>query len=463
MCKKLSWRFLALAVVCFLIGCFPSNPVAPDGVNILPSVANSKLEPISRSVFQDGSTWSLKPAVRIPAESFSFYSPTSDDDSITSMVVARSGDKVYLGTRKGLVLELSRDSGSNILQRRVLYSSSRPVFALALSRDSSRLAVAQYSYVAVIGLGENKLLSQLTLVDGRILSLAWDASGELLALGRANGDVFVWDGNTNNSRELERYSAATSPVTRLEFHPKARALFVMERNGGLYLWRILRTEYQLGLRDETAEIDKAQQGRVVVGFAVLPGQATGMWLDSAGTEILGLSQIGQTFSWAVRGLVRGQVVSVGPLNASALAGINVQLSPLVKRTLGMMLVGGRGQQLQVWCRAVRTELLEDTTGSVIVVKPGEGLAPKPPVDPLLMQEDEYEDEEEEVEEEIEETLAAPGLMASSTVMKSTINDIAYASGSVWVVLGDGNIAHLPTAALLSSAAFQSRAKNCITP
>jgi WD40 repeat protein len=277
---NLSRSLLAAAFVvsvCLLSGCMTSRVVLPEGMQL---DFNSAAEPVNETVPKVLSSAVDSPVSRIPLSAFRSFLPLTK--AATAVAAAPSGNKLYLGTDDGDIFELVWDRPSNRLSKRRILESNRPILALSLSPDGSRLAFSQYSFVGILDLIQSELSAELTLVDGRILSLAWDQTADFLALGRANGDAFVWNARDNSSRELEKYSGATSPIIGLEFHPKARALFVMERGGGLYLWRVLRTEYQLGLRDTTAEIDRALQGRMVVTIGYLPGQASALWLSADG-------------------------------------------------------------------------------------------------------------------------------------------------------------------------------------
>lgn len=373
--------------------------------------------------------------------------------AVTAIALDPSGQQAYVGTRDGEIFEVQRAGDGRVYLVRRVFKTSKPITALALSSNGEKLALAQYSYVAVLDLRLAELSAQLTLVDGRILWLDWDTAGELVALGRANGDVFVWHAIANSTRELEQYSSATSPILGVQFHPFARALFVLERSGGLYLWRVLRTEYQLGLRDQTAQIDKAQQGRLVVPIGYLPGGASALWVSRDGSELMAMSQVGRVFSWTVRGLVRGQEMEVGPLNAAGLVGIRSRQTGVLPP---LMVVGGRGQQIQLWCQAIRPVLMNEQS-SVPVLVEGQALGAPPPLAP----EGEFFDD---VPSSATDTRRVPpGLLASSPVFAPSVVFIREAGGLLWIAFGDGSIATVDQRQLLNAPGVSQRLRNCIFP
>ncbi len=167
------------------------------------------------------------------------------------------GNTAYIGGSDGSVYVASlAKAARNIRPMNLakLMQSKRPILAIALSPSERFVAVAQFSAVIIIDLQTKQIAHTMTQVGGRILSLAWDPREELLLLGRASGETFGWRlaGSSAAGRDslnaLEQYgNAGGSPIVRLAFHPSGRAFVSAEQDGRISLWRLLRTEKELGL------------------------------------------------------------------------------------------------------------------------------------------------------------------------------------------------------------------------
>ena len=147
---------------------------------------------------------------------------------VNALVTTRDGKVVYSGAQDGTVTASYRSQLPNNafqITSELLLSGEKPILALALSDDERRLAIAQFSSVVIYDLDSEELVAKMTRVKGRILSLAWDPRSEAIALGRANGDVFLWnlahgkDAARDSERAIELYQGATSPVAHIVFHP----------------------------------------------------------------------------------------------------------------------------------------------------------------------------------------------------------------------------------------------------
>lgn len=351
------------------------KPVAAEVVGLDPSAIN---EPVMEREF-DASYFGSISVHRGP---------------INAIVSNTVGTKIFTGGQDGKVMitALVRDNGSGKASQyqfssEQLIESSKPITALALSRDESKLALAVFSTVVVIDLKERKALSKLTRIKGRIVALAWDPRGESLALGRSSGDIYLWnfvsgkDAGEDSMRAVEVYEAASSPIVDIVFHPSGRAFFAAEQNGGVYLWRLLRTERELGLRDVNAVVDDDPSGKKLVGVASMGEQFKGIWLSNSGDELIGAASNGTVRRWKVRGLKEQETVHMGSESASGVQGIDMPLAGKGSaETVGLFVSAGRGQRMKVWCRTNAIDEGKQKTEVSIVAPEGAGelaeVAPK---------------------------------------------------------------------------------------
>ena len=101
---------------------------------------------------------------------------------------------------------------------KILLRGSKPVLALDLSPSENFLALVQSSVLSVYDLDRDQVVNVLTKVNGRITAVAWDPREELIALGLADGTVYIWHfrggrfAGKDHDRALEKYSAGFLPL-----------------------------------------------------------------------------------------------------------------------------------------------------------------------------------------------------------------------------------------------------------
>jgi len=321
---------------------------------------------------------------------FPLYSSLGLQGEITAMVVCRNGSQAYIGGSDGSVVAVSllkldeknkQASDKWNLSAAAIFKSKRPVQALALSPDGQFLAIAEFSAVFIIDLNTNEIVNIMTHVGGRILSLAWDPRDELLLLGRASGEVFAWrlkdreglislhlsNPGTNSSKALEQYGLpGGSPIVRLDFHPSARAFVSVSQDGTVSLWRLLRTEDELGLRDEAAEIDVDQRGSKEVDVGRIGMVVGDFWLDPQNQEVFVSAVDGNVHRWKLRGVEAKETLNIGSDSISNIQGIDLLRAD--SRETRYLFAAGRGQSLKLFCREVRDghEARTDASGVPIV-------------------------------------------------------------------------------------------------
>lgn len=288
-----------------------------------------------------------------------------------ALTVSRDGSRAFSGGNDGSIVEsrLSKAPGKNkdgISRHQIVtgtvFEAKKPVLALSLSPDERYLAIAQFSAVTVVDLTTKLVAYEMTQISGRILSLAWDPRGELLAFGRANGDIFVWNlepgflTSVNSLDAIESYSGGNAPIIRLVFHPSSRALFSAEQDGVVSLWRLIRTERELGLRDDWAEVDKALKGTRSATVAKLNSRLEDLWLSPGGKSLFISAQDGNVYRWKIRGLQRDGSFKVGADSSLSLFGLSLPRRLAMRQKdadrdqLSLLVTTGRSQRIKLWCQ-----------------------------------------------------------------------------------------------------------------
>jgi WD40 repeat protein len=273
---------------------------------------------------------------------------------VTALVISADGTTAYSASRDGTVKRVVLPSQSEKnAQVTTLLSGNDVVLALALSPDERKLAVAVYSYIGVYDLDSGKMIQRLTKIDGRISALAWDPSGALLAIGRADGDVFVWTpfvkrwSGTDDVDTFDRYEGGSSPIVSLLFHPEGRTLFVAEQNGRLQLWRLLQTEVELGLRDNSAFVDREKRGHRATRIAELNTKIQDVWYDDTRQVLFVAGANGVIYRWKVRGVKLLTEIVVGTDAIVNVVGMSVPISGVASPVLAVSM---RGSPLLFFCQ-----------------------------------------------------------------------------------------------------------------
>ena len=287
--------------------------------------------------------------ISIPASTLAVHS-----GEVNSIVVTGDGSTIYSGGEDGAVRQTditptksSKSKPKTSAMIRTLFQGERQILALALSADEHLLAFARFSAIYIYDLRTSSVTVQLTKVDGRITSLAFDPRGNALAIGRSDGKAFVWNFggvdavDANNRQRLEEYVGGTSPVIRVQFHSSGRALFVAERTGSIDVWRILQTEREAGIRDDDAQLDQRLAGNKRTSTAIPSGRLEDLWISSTSDEFVASTSDGKLYRFKTRGLKfmgQGDVAKDPLFTVTGLGG-------------GLLGVTGREPRLQLWCLA----------------------------------------------------------------------------------------------------------------
>lgn len=301
-----------------------------------------------------------------------------DSGPVNAIEVSADGTMVLTGHQNGDVhyhrlideagFSENGGSGGPHMLSELIVRSGEPVLAMALSPGGSRLAIGQLSRVSIVDLQARRLERVLTKIDGRVTALAWDPRDELLSAGLASGEVYVWrlvsgpDAGLDSLRALESYLGGQSAIVRLIFHPSGRSLFVAEGAGTLSVWRLLRTERELGIRDEVAVVDRRDIARWRFAFAQLPSDIKDMLLSRDGSNLFVAAADGGVYRWKVRGLRQQSGLKVQESAVFNIAELSVPDGTLQHSVL---VSSGRGGKLMLWCERPTAAIDETATSTLL--------------------------------------------------------------------------------------------------
>lgn len=285
--------------------------------------------------------------------------------AINSLVLTRDGWGVLSGGDDGQIMltqvpeaERGKNPKMNALQVQKIVEGTKPILAMSLSPNGRYLAVAQTSFVAILDLKTKTFVHTLTRIRGRVTALAWDPRGELVAIGMAGGDIYMWSlqetffgGKGEDSLDsLERYTGGDSPIVSIIFHPSAGAFFSVEKEGALSLWRLLRTEEEMGLRDTFAVSDQITDVTNRITFGDAGGIVEEMILSPDGSALSVVGGGGKLSTWKVRGLVAQPKSDLGRDNLLSI--VTVDPEPGMGRG-ELLLVAEQNQKVALLCRVLR--------------------------------------------------------------------------------------------------------------
>ena len=406
-----------------------------------------------------------------------FLTHRAHSGQINALAISRFGDEAFSGGQDGKVVRsriISHESNraAKSVETRVLAAGKRPILSLSLSPDESMLAVAQFSALSIYDIRKNKIIHRLDRIKGRILSLAWDPRGELLALGRANGDVYVWKvdrglhAGENNTEALEQYGSGSSPIVALQFHPSGRSFFSAERRGIVSFWQLLRTEEELGMLDKRALIDRSRRGKQRVVLAQLASRIEDIWQNQDGSNLFISTAEGNVYRWLIRGAQNDGALFVGSDASGSIYGMSLASK---KEKTPLLITSGRGQRLKFWCQRFEVDendpryAIYGTTGvQVIEEEPPEPAESGPNLPPEVVGDLEPLSESDEKNEVEAETPPLNGFIGRSALFAGPLTLLGSGSRStlLWAAEKTGNLLTFDASSLLNSPRWRGRMDLC---
>jgi len=259
---------------------------------------------------------------------------------------------IITGAQDGKVI-LHQKLASGSYLNSTLALGRTPIIALSVSPDGRYVAIAQFSVISIVDLKNFELMTQMTQVKGRILSLAWHPDQESILFGRVDGNVFLWkladeiEYSFNSSSALEVYETESAPVTKLIFHPSNRAFFAATLTGGVFVVRLKKTEKELGIDNVGRKSTEIAEGKYVLRFAKVSGQINDSGLSANEENLYVVSSEGIIYSWTIRGLVSAPTISLPKDSVATLARVKVE--PQSASMPFLYLTTGRSLRLRFWC------------------------------------------------------------------------------------------------------------------
>ncbi len=314
----------------------------------------NRSHPLVHPLLADSSAADSTDPLRLPADEILTVDVHKGD--INALAVAPGGERAYSGGNDGQVVQtvlIPGPSGIGAVETSTLLSGSKPIQALALDPAGKVLAISQYGAVMVYDFATREIVARLTRLDGRVTALAWDSRGELLALGRADGGLFVWNvfkgdrAGEDTLDAVEQYNGGTSPIERIIFHPAARIFFALEKKGMVGIWRLARTEYEMGLRDNDVNPTQPQLGIRRWTFIQLPSPIEDFGITESGRFLHLILADGKAILWKVRGLKPVATLGATEVNSYQLSEINAGSE---SAPLHLFATTGRTETLSLWCQ-----------------------------------------------------------------------------------------------------------------
>ena len=292
------------------------------------------------------------------------------DGEITELQIARRGRFAISAGSDGRVVISKILANNNFpdnlgdkfsIETEVLLSSPKPILSMSLSPSDRFLAVSWFSYVLIYDLEQNAPVAEMTRVLGRIISMQWDPREELLLMGLASGDVYVWNfvSRKNSLDEVESYIAGIAPIVGVAFHPLGRSFFSIEEDGNVSLWRLLRTEEEIGLRETKLFADSNPQGKTRQDTSVPSTRILDVLLDSAGKYLYLAAEDGRVRILKVRGLKPDSTIEAA---SEAVLSMTTLTHPSLPGA-ELLVTSTRDQRLKFWCNnhllVFESELLKE--------------------------------------------------------------------------------------------------------
>ena len=282
---------------------------------------------------------------------------------VTAFTVSKAGFEAYSGDADGVIV---RSQFLELGKKEALFKtdwfalSNRAILSLALSDDQSLLAVGQYSQVWIVDIKKRQIVNKLTRIRGRITEIAFGPDNSLVVLGTASGRVYAWnllDGEKageDSDLAIEEYPGTNSQITSLLVHPAGRIFFASTKSGKVIVWRLIRTEYQMGLRDTNALADSVRVQKSFRSLIELASEIIFAKLSADGSTLLLGTSLGQIKQWKIRGVVpEKETLSPQVISLASLRAENKEL----------LVTASRGQKLKFWCtdfdelKTITSELL----------------------------------------------------------------------------------------------------------
>ena len=126
------------------------------------------------------------------------------------------------------------------------------IYDIAYSSDGTRLAVASSIGVWIYDADSGKELDLLTEHTDKVLSVAFNLNGNILASGSDDGSIHLWD--TRTSTHLRTMTEDTSLITNVVFNGDGKMLASASKDNTIRLWNTQTGEIQKNLKGHADNI-----------------------------------------------------------------------------------------------------------------------------------------------------------------------------------------------------------------
>lgn len=254
-------------------------------------------------------------------------------------MITRDGKNIFVSDKKGNVFLHTYQNGN--LKSSLILEGNLPISDLSLSANETMLAIAQFSSASIYDLTSGVIIAKQDKIKGRIKTIQWDPSGEMLSLGLVSGGIYVWRVFESSEKSIEIYDAeSVTPIVGIAFLPSAEAMFTASRQGEVKLWRLLSADEKLGFYDPNAAIDKDLKASYFKDVAVLNTEIETIWINR--NKLYVACADGMIHIWKIRGL---------KLLGSFRADLRGVLSASSVSNSEFFVSSGREQNMKVWCPA----------------------------------------------------------------------------------------------------------------
>jgi len=301
----------------------------------------------------------------------SFKSFPAHSGEVTALEVSSGGREAFTGGADGRVLrhQLVESSGGRMLVVSTeLAKSSREILSLGLSPDGKNLAVGQYSALSLIDLASSTISRRMTRFKGRVTAISWDGEGEFLLFGLSSSRVYSWglgerNGQGKNSLEaLSEYRGMASGVVSLITHPDGEIFFGADRTGNILVWRLIRTEENLGLRTRDGLREDENISNSARKVTSLPLEITNFSIAQAGEDIYAVTSDGLYRPWKMKGLIPRKKVRISNDTLQGFTELKLGAQPF-------MVAATREQRLKIFCGVGRDSEVDTSDAVLAAISP----------------------------------------------------------------------------------------------
>ncbi len=221
------------------------------------------------------------------------------------IALSPSGTRVAVGTETGAIQIWERGATSPHL---TLHGHQGAISALAFSPNSLRLASSAASDASIALWDATTSVEPVRLQghSARVLALAWNRTGELLASGSADRTFRMW--NAMESGAALELKGHTAPVRAIAISSLSDEMVSASMDGTLRLWNVARAQ-----TTGTVNLDAQPGEKAMNQFAVLSadGQRIAVPYHARGASVVRLIDVNRRLPTVTLPIDAGVIVDAG--------------------------------------------------------------------------------------------------------------------------------------------------------